>query len=59
MSFLRTQDYHRLTRILHPLGSWSLFWTAPKYEPWSFWNPRTEIYTPWREFIERKFRARG
>ncbi len=53
---LYSDDFHRIDKLLHPLGTWSLFWTAPKTQSWQFWNRVTDVYTPWRTFIEEKER---
>lgn len=57
INVLHSDDFHRIDRLLHPLGSWSLFWTGPKTKSWQFWNRNTGIYTPWYTFIENKERC--
>lgn len=56
LNVLYSNDFHRIDRLFSELGSWSVFWTGPKTKSWQFWNRITNIYTPWRDFNDAKWR---
>jgi len=45
-------DFHRVELI--EKDAWTLFVAGPKASSWGFWNRHTKIFSPWREFIQKK-----
>lgn len=46
--------WHRIESLRGHGSCWSVIITKPKEKSWSFFNPRTKVTTPWRDFIKRK-----
>ena len=34
--------------------AWTLFMSGERQQDWGFWDRNTDVYTPWREHVERK-----
>lgn len=46
--------FHRVDLLRPDLGCWTYFTTSPRVKSWSFWNRRTGVLTPWREYLARR-----
>jgi hypothetical protein len=51
-NYLTHKDFHRVDLIEH--DAWTLFFVGPKTKTWGFWDRKTGLYTPWREFLTAK-----
>jgi hypothetical protein len=49
---IESDDFHRVELL--EKDAWTLFLAGSRSQSWGFWNRVTTIYTPWREFVERK-----
>lgn len=59
INVIRASDYHRVV-LKHPdRGCWTLFLSTNRVEEkngydWGFLDPKTEKYTPWGEFTQKR-----
>ena len=51
LNVLLADTFHRVDLL--DGEAWSLFLVGPKIASWGFWDRTTNLYTPWRTFIER------
>lgn len=54
LNYIHSTTFHRIDRLHHDFGCWTLFRTAKYYKSWGFWDRNTDVYTPSREFIAAK-----
>jgi hypothetical protein len=52
--FLRADTAHRVDLLDLTNGAWSFILTGPVVASWGFYDRRTWLFTPWREFIRAK-----
>jgi len=49
INIIRSTDFHRVDLL--DGDAWSLFVAGPKFKGWGFWNRDTNVFLPWRQFI--------
>jgi hypothetical protein len=62
INVIRKNDFHRVTLMSPERGCWTLFMTSDRVEEksgydWGFLDPKTEQYTPWGPWVQRREEA--
>jgi hypothetical protein len=52
INIIRDTDFHRVDLL--EADCWSLFVAGPRVGSWGFWSRTNGMFTPWREFIEKR-----
>lgn len=56
LNYITADTFHRVDLIDE--DAWTLFLVGPRVGSWGFWDRVSGAFIPWREFLERKRRAR-
>lgn len=64
VNVIRSTDFHRVTLMRPDRGCWTLFLSSNRVEEknghdWGFLDTKTDRYTPWGEFVQRRQAANG
>lgn len=49
---IRHDHFHRVELI--EKDAWTLFIAGKRIQDWGFWDPDTDTYTPWKEYLKPK-----
>jgi len=54
INIIRADDYHKVDLVDKENGCWTLFFSGPRIQNWSFWDPQHPLSAPipWEDYVD-------